>query len=69
MAKAGYYPKAMKDMLLVLKEKNNAKTGWGKTHPSPKDRINNLENLYKRYSVKDSRESRQARFLEATKGI
>ena len=69
MAKAGYYPKAMNDMLLVLKEKSNAKTGWGKTHPSPKDRMKNLENLYKKYSVKDSRESRQARFLEATKGI
>ena len=69
MAKAGYYPKAMNDMLLVLKEKSNAHGGWGKTHPSPKDRMKNLENLYKKYSVKDSRESRQARFLEATKGI
>ena len=69
MAKAGYYPKAMEDMLFVLKEKSNAQTGWGKTHPSPKERIKNLENLYKKYSVEDFRESRQARFLEATKDI
>jgi predicted Zn-dependent protease len=69
MAKAGYYPKAMEDMLFVLKEKSNAQTGWGKTHPSPKERIKNLENLYKKYSVEDFRESRQPRFLEATKDI
>lgn len=62
MASAGYNPFAMNDILTLLEQKSDAKTGFGKTHPSPKDRMNNLKKEYKKYEVADTSVSRQARF-------
>ena len=66
MASAGYNPEAMGDILSVLKE-DNRKIGWGKTHPSPKKRLNNLEKEYKKYNVPDTSASRESRFAIAMK--
>lgn len=63
MAAAGYSPEAMNEMLTVLEEKSDAKTGWGKTHPTPKNRMDNLTREYKKYDVENTRESREARFI------
>lgn len=63
MAAAGYNPKAMNDMLLVLEENTDTQEGWGKTHPTPKKRMDNLKKQYDKYTVTDTTESRTARFL------
>ena len=63
MAAAGYRPEAMNDMLLVLEENTDTQEGWGKTHPTPKKRMDNLKKQYNKYNVKDTTESRTARFL------
>ncbi len=42
MNEAGYDPYAMLDMLAQLEE-SPSNSGWGSTHPSPKDRIKKVE--------------------------
>jgi predicted Zn-dependent protease len=61
LAYAGYDPSALLDMLKVLQRvQNSQKGGLFTTHPSPKERITNLENL--RYRVTDNRKYRAPRY-------
>jgi predicted Zn-dependent protease len=69
MAAAGYNPYAMNDMLSLLKEKSNVKTGFGKTHPSPEDRMNNLKREYRKYDVEDTSASRITRFNQVMQSL
>lgn len=54
MQKAGYESSAMKDMLLMLKEKTaNVNTGFGKTHPSADDRLEAVDQVLKMMEYKE----------------
>ncbi len=66
MAMAGYNPRAMEDMLTLMKdhEKVAGKSGFFKTHPSPSSRMYNLKNLYKQYKVDDTMDARVKRYTE-----
>ena len=63
MASTGYSPSGLVDM---LRELNNAQSdkskGFGKTHPTPAQRISNAEKSIGKYSVPDTRSYRQNRF-------
>ena len=57
MYNAGYDPNAMLDMLEQLEE-SPSNSGWGSTHPSPKDRIKNVnKELAKMKKTKSFNES------------
>ena len=63
---AGYDPYAMLDMLAQLEE-SSSNTGWGATHPAPKDRIKKVEKELKSMakqnpSLKQARQIRTERF-------
>ena len=63
---AGYDPYAMLDMLAQLEE-SPSNTGWGATHPAPKDRIKKVEKELKSMakqnpSLKQARQIRTERF-------
>ncbi len=64
MADAGYNVESMNVMLESLLEKSNTKTGFGKTHPTPKARIKNLSKEYKKYDHNTMQQSREKRFRE-----
>ena len=63
---AGYDPYAMLDMLSQIEE-SSSNTGWGATHPAPKDRIKKVEKELKSMSkknpsLKQARQIRTERF-------
>jgi len=61
LQKAGYDPMALQDMLKVLQQvQKSQKGGFNTTHPSPADRITNVENV--RYRAQDTRKYRVPRF-------
>jgi len=61
LAYAGYDPTALIDMLKILQRVQITKTGgFNVTHPSPQQRVANLEQL--RYRVSDTRKFRAPRF-------
>jgi predicted Zn-dependent protease len=61
LAYAGYDPSALVDMLRVLQRvQSSQKGGWYTTHPSPRERIANLETL--RFRATDTRKYRAPRF-------
>ena len=61
LASAGYDPSALLDMLKILQRvQRSQKGGFNTTHPSPAERIANVEKL--RYRVTDTRRSRAPRF-------
>lgn len=65
MSNSGYDPNAMISMLekINISAKSDKNTGWGKTHPSPQDRINNVKGMIKKIDFSGSDKSvRQARF-------
>nr|AGS51955.1 peptidase [uncultured bacterium contig00003] len=66
MASAGYNPQGLLEMLRALNA-GRSSTGFGKTHPTPAQRITNAERSVGKYNVADTRSHRQARFNEATK--
>jgi len=66
MASAGYNPSGLIEMLKSLSSVQTAGSGFGKTHPSPAQRISNAELSVKLYNVKDASASRSARFAFAT---
>ena len=68
MASAGYNPNAMQNMLSLLKANTKSGSGFGKTHPTPDARIQNLAKEYSKYDLKDTMNSRNARFA-IIKGI
>ena len=62
LASAGYSPSGLIDMLRELSAVQTSSSGFGKTHPSPSQRITNAEKTVGSYRVADTRSSRQARF-------
>ncbi len=66
MSSAGYNPSGLIDMLKSLSDVQKAGTGFGKTHPSPAQRIANAEKSVARYPVVNS-DSRIARFNAVSK--
>jgi len=61
LAKSGYDPMALQEMLKILQQvQKSEKGGFNTTHPSPADRIANVENV--RYRTQDTRKYRVPRF-------
>ena len=69
MAATGYNPLAMNDMLNVLKQNQKSKSGFSVTHPSPEDRLKNLQDRYEHYDIKDTSKYRMERFLAIMKNL
>jgi beta-barrel assembly-enhancing protease len=67
MAGAGYNPEGMTSMLMSLGSVQVEGAGFGKTHPSPSDRIVNVKKSMGKYKVENTSASRQKRFATATK--
>ena len=67
MASAGYKPSGLIEMLTSLRSVQTSGSGFGKTHPTPAQRITNAERTVRTYSVTDNSASRQARFTAATR--
>ena len=69
LASAGYQPSGILEMLEVLKQKqgNDKTKGFGKTHPTPADRITAANKLIGKYKVNDTRSYRTSRFGVATR--
>jgi len=62
LADAGYQPSGIVEMLQSLKQKQQGGQGFGKTHPSPDDRIANVNKNMSKYTVEDTRTYRVNRF-------
>jgi predicted Zn-dependent protease len=64
LAAAGYQPSGLLEMLQVLKKKqgNDKSKGFGKTHPSPAQRISAANKNLGKYKVPDTRSFRTKRF-------
>jgi predicted Zn-dependent protease len=69
LASAGYQPSNMLEMLEALKQKqgNDKKSGFGKTHPSPADRITAVKKNLGKYKTEDTTSYRKSRFGAAVK--
>lgn len=67
MADAGYNPSNLIEMLKSLSKVQTAGSGFGKTHPTPAQRITNAEKTVMNYNVANNNASRQPRFTAATK--
>jgi len=65
LASAGYSPSGLIDMLRELSAVQTASSGFGKTHPTPAQRITNAQKAVGNYRVTDTRSFRQARFTLA----
>lgn len=65
LAAAGYQPSNILDMLESLKQKQQSGQGFSKTHPSPAERISNVNRELTKYSVPDTRSYRIARYTAA----
>jgi beta-barrel assembly-enhancing protease len=66
LKRLGYDPSGLVEMLMVMEKiMKPGETGFAKTHPSPKDRIDNLLGKEGNYSPVQSPEIRQARFMKA----
>lgn len=65
LAATGYNPSGLIEMLRELrKTSQNSSSGFGKTHPTPAQRITNAEKTISRYNVRNTGTYRQARFAE-----
>jgi predicted Zn-dependent protease len=71
LQRVGYNPHAMKQMLLEVDKTTDpsATSGFGKTHPSPKDRLTRLDAVLKDIPPVDPPPARKARFDKAMAGI
>jgi len=67
LAGAGYNPSGLIDMLNVLSGIQVSGSGFGKTHPTPAQRITNAQASIRGYSVTDTSSSRQARYNTAVR--
>ena len=67
LADAGYNPSGLIDMLNVLAAVQVSGSGFGKTHPTPAQRITNAERSVRNYTVTDTSSLRTARFITATR--
>jgi predicted Zn-dependent protease len=66
MSLAGYRPSGLIDMLNSLSSVQTGNAGFGKTHPTPAQRIANAQKSIARYNVADNNAARQGRFTAAT---
>jgi predicted Zn-dependent protease len=67
LAATGYNPSGLLDMLKELnKIQTGSSGGFGKTHPTPENRIANANKSLDKYKVADTSSSRQARFNNST---
>ena len=67
LAGAGYNPSALIEMLNALTRVQTSNAGFGKTHPTPQQRITNAERTVRNFRVADNSARRQARFAAATR--
>jgi len=67
MASAGYNPSALVTMLRALNTAQTSGAGFGRTHPTPAQRITNAERTVSSFRVTDNSSHRQARFTTATR--
>ncbi|MDR1838978.1 MAG: M48 family metalloprotease [Treponema sp.] len=67
LASAGYNPSALIDMLKELNNVQTSSSGFGKTHPTPAQRITNAERSVGRHRVTDTSSYRQSRFAASTR--
>lgn len=65
LASAGYQPSAILDMLHALEQNQKPGQGFGKTHPSPADRIAGVSPAIASFAVADTRQHRTRRFTAA----
>ena len=63
---AGYEPSSLLDVLKILETNQQGKPGgFNKTHPSPTQRISNVQKSVDKYKVDDTRSFRVARYKTA----
>jgi beta-barrel assembly-enhancing protease len=67
MADAGYNPSGLINMLMTLGSLQTNNSGFGRTHPSPAQRIANIQKTVEKYKIANTDDSRQKRFAAATK--
>lgn len=68
--RVGYNPTALKDMLeLMEKQLGSNSGGFGKTHPTPHNRLQNIEPLLKGFGSSKEPSARKARFSKVMLGI
>ena len=68
MAAAGYNPTGLTDMLRMLGTIQTAgSSGFGRTHPTPQQRITNAERTVRTHNVADTASYRQDRFAVAAR--
>jgi len=67
MAGAGYNPSGLTNLLMSLGAVQRGDSGFGKTHPSPADRIVNAQKSMAKYKDINTSASRQKRFALAKK--
>ena len=65
LASAGYQPSGIKGVLESLKQKQQKDKGFGKTHPSPDERITAVNKNLGKYNVVDTTSFRNERFSGA----
>ena len=63
LAATGYDPGALQEVLSILRERQNTgSVGVNATHPSPVERVRNIDRWIRYYRVQDTRRYRAARF-------
>jgi predicted Zn-dependent protease len=62
LASAGYEPSGITRMLHSLEQYQKSGSGFGKTHPAPKDRLSNVSKYLSKYRVPDTTAYRKERF-------
>jgi predicted Zn-dependent protease len=67
LAAAGYYPGGLVETLNILKTIQSGQGGLNSTHPSPAQRIVNVERRISLYRASDTRSFRQERFNKIMK--
>ncbi|MCL2209039.1 MAG: M48 family metalloprotease [Treponema sp.] len=65
LASAGYNPSGLVNMLNELRSAQSAGSGFGKTHPTPAQRITNAQKTVGSFRVADTSAFRQTRFAAA----
>ena len=66
MSSAGYHPQSLITMLRVLEgNQQDRSRGFGRTHPTPTQRIANVQPNLNQYQIPDTRAFRTARFKTA----
>jgi predicted Zn-dependent protease len=67
LASAGYEPRAILGMLQSLEKDETTESGFGKTHPTPGNRIASVNKKLPSYKVPDTRQFREARYTAIQK--